>query len=95
MIRIEIRTILTLKRIIGQGSVELILPEGSTLRNLLTSMVKAWGSELESYLFDADGNLYQHIRLLINGQDIAFLNKMDTVLQDEDKILILPPVVGG
>jgi len=31
---------------------------------------------------------------MVNWQDIAFLDKMETELQEGDEILILPPVAG-
>jgi molybdopterin converting factor small subunit len=39
--------------------------------------------------------LFPYIRIMVNGRDIAFLNRMDTVLQHGDEVLILPPVSGG
>ena len=94
-IQVKVRTILTLKKILGKGEIEIILPKGSNLKQLLDSMIKNYGEELESQLFNTDGTILPHIRLMINGQDIAFLNKMETVLEDGDEILILPPVAGG
>jgi molybdopterin converting factor small subunit len=33
---------------------------------------------------------------MVNGRDLEFLeNKIETVLQEGDEILILPPVAGG
>jgi molybdopterin converting factor small subunit len=32
---------------------------------------------------------------MVNGRDIGFLKGMETVLQNGDEILILPPVAGG
>ncbi|MCK4839969.1 MAG: MoaD/ThiS family protein [Desulfobulbaceae bacterium] len=96
MIRVKIHTILGLKKIVGQGELEVPLPQGSTVESLLSWMVKTWGERLSSYLFDsASGSLFPHIRLMVNGRDIGFLNGMETVLQDGDELLILPPVAGG
>jgi molybdopterin synthase sulfur carrier subunit len=96
LITLKIKTILDFKRILGKGKAEISVPEGITLKAALLKMVDTWGDELESYLFNPSGNtLLPHIRLMVNGQDIAFLNGMETVLKDEDEILILPPVGGG
>ncbi len=96
MITIKVCTILTLKRVIGRGEIELSLPEKSTMEGLLAAMVKRWGDELASHLFQQKGSsVHPHIRLMVNGQDIAFLNRMQTVLKDGDEVLILPPVSGG
>lgn len=96
MIRLKVRTILDLKRILGKREVEISAPENSTLQELLVTMVDTWGEELGSQLFEPNTTSpLSHIRLMVNGQDIAFLNRLETVLQDGDEILILPPVGGG
>lgn len=90
------RTILDFKRILGESEVKISVPEQSTLQELLLKMVDTWGDELASHLFEPNSTSpLPHIRLMVNGQDIAFLNRMETVLQDGDEILILPPVGGG
>ena len=96
MIRVKVHTILGLKEIIGQREIEISIPEGSTLEELLLQMVRKWGETLSSYLFEPGSTrLLSHIRLLVNGRDIAFLNDMETILQEGDEILIFPPVSGG
>ena len=95
-IHIKIRTILKLKKIIGKGAVEFSVEEGTILEAALDKMVERFGKELESSLFSSqDRSLLQHIRLMVNGRDIAFLNGLQTVLREGDEILILPPVAGG
>ncbi|UCG66391.1 MAG: MoaD/ThiS family protein [Deltaproteobacteria bacterium] len=96
MITVKIRTILTLKKILGKGEVEITVPDRSTLGELLTSMVNRWGGELASHLFEPKGtSVLPSIRLMVNGRDIAFLNRMETVLQNGDKVLLLPLISGG
>ncbi|KPK30837.1 MAG: hypothetical protein AMK69_02225 [Nitrospira bacterium SG8_3] len=96
LITLKIRTILDLKQILGKREVDISVPEKSTLEALLVTMLETWGDELASYLFEPNTTTpLPHIRLMVNGQDIAFLNGMETVLQDGDEILILPPVGGG
>ncbi len=96
LITLKIQTILDLKRILGKREVEISIPKESTLEALLVTMVDTWGDELASHLFEPNTTTpLPHIRLMVNGQDIAFLNGMETLLQDGDEILILPPVGGG
>ena len=96
MARVRVHTILGLKQIIGKREVDIEIPAAGTVDALLSAMVRTWGEELGSYLF-AEGStrLHSHIRLMVNGQDIGFLNGMETVLKDGDEVLILPPVAGG
>jgi molybdopterin synthase sulfur carrier subunit len=96
LINIKVRTILTLKNILGKGIVEITVPEGSTLEECLNAMVDTWGDKLASELFNESGScLRPYLRLMVNGRDIAFLNGMETILQEGDELLILLPVGGG
>ena len=95
MIRVKVRTILEFTKIFGQGRFEVSLAEGSTVGHFLAELTNTWGDELASRLFEPDGSkLLGHIGLMVNGRSISLLQNMETVLQDEDEILI-PPVGGG
>ena len=94
--RVTVHTILELKKIIGQGEVEVSIVEGSTVESLLSLMIKTWGEKLSSYLCGPDrASPLPHMRIMVNGRDIGSLNGMDTALQEGDEVLILPPVSGG
>ena len=96
MIRVKVRTSLDFKKIFGQGRFEVSTTEGVTLKRFLNQLVERYGDDLASHLFQPDGlNILPHIMLMVNGQNINFLDRLDTVLQDEDEVLILPPVAGG
>jgi len=96
VINVKVRTILSLKKIIGSGEIQLSLPESSTLEELITNLVSSRGDELASHLYEPNSKrLRPYVRLMVNGRDIAFLNRMETVLRSGDEVLILPPVSGG
>jgi len=96
LIQVKVHTILNIKKILGRGDIDLTMKKGSTVKDVLIIMVETYGEPLTAQLFDSGGDLFPHIRLMVNGRDIAFLeNKMETALQDGDVILILPPVGGG
>ena len=96
MFTVTVHTILGIKKILGQRALDISVPEGCTVGELLEIMKKTWGENLASLLFEPNSSsLLPHIVLMVNGRDIRFLNNMETVLQDGDEILILPPVGGG
>ena len=96
MIEVKIHTTPVLKKIVGQRELEVSLPQGSTLKALLSWMVDTWGEKIAFYLFHpGSASPLPHVRLMINGQDIGFLDGMETVLQDGDEILIIALVGGG
>ena len=96
LIEVNIASILDIKKIIGEREVVMKIPSGSTVAQLLTIMVSRWGNELADSIFEkSSGQLNPKVRLMVNGRGIGLLNKLDTILQDGDHFLILPPVGGG
>ena len=99
LITVKVRTILTIKKDFGKEEAKFRLLEGSTLDDLLFSLINTYGKELSPHLFDADakGRNQKALisRIVINGRDIEFLNGLGTVLHEEDEVLILPIESGG
>ena len=96
MIKVRIYTILALKKVLGQRELELSIPTGSAVKDLVALMMSKWGDQLSPHLFKpGSDSLLPHIRLMVNGRSIEFLNGMETVLQDGDEFLMLPLVSGG
>lgn len=85
----------TLRQIIGQKTVELDLPEGTTAIELVEAVMELY-PRMRPELVDENGDLHGHIHVFVNGRDAPFLeNQMDTVVNSTDKIDIFPPVGGG
>ena len=96
MIRVKIYTILELKKVLGQREFEVSIPDGSTVRGLISWMTEKWGGKLSRHLFHPDSDrILPYLRLMVNGRDIQFLNGMETVLHDGDGFSILPILTGG
>ena len=89
-------TIPTLRKIAGQKTVEIDLVDGKiTAQDLLDNALERYPA-MRKELIDADGNLYGHVHLFVNGRDSRFLeHKLNTIINPEDKIDIFPAVGGG
>lgn len=46
-------------------------------------------------LLDEDGSLRRFVNIFVNGEDIRFLNGLETTVGDGDEISIVPAVAGG
>ncbi len=85
----------TLRRIVGQKTVEFDLPEGVTAQYVVDAVVTRYPA-LRAELVDEDGRLLEHIHLFVNGRDVPYLeNRLQTVIQHTDKLDFFPPVGGG
>jgi sulfur-carrier protein len=80
----------------GGKDVEIIVPEGTDVRGLLSGMVEIWGDTLSSHIFKpGTDQLLPYIRVVLNGQNIGVVHGLETLLKNGDEILLLPPSAGG
>jgi MoaD family protein len=85
----------TLRLIVGQKTVELSLPAGTTAIQLVLMFVRDYPA-MRRELLDENEHFLSHMKFFINGREVVYLpDKMDTVIQPEDKVDIFPPVGGG
>ena len=85
----------TLRPIVGKKTVELNLPTGTTAIQLVMMFVKDYPA-MRRELLDKNEQFLPHMKFFINGREAIYLSdKMDTVIQPEDKVDIFPPVGGG
>lgn len=85
----------TLRPIVGGRTVEIDLPAGVTVRELVDALVERW-PPLREQLLDADGELYRHVHVFINGRDAPFLEDgMRSVIAATDTVDVFPAVAGG
>jgi molybdopterin synthase sulfur carrier subunit len=66
---------------------------GSTVGEVLDSLYERYG-ELRSRIAE-DGGLRRFVNVYVGGEDIRFLDGLDTPVQDGDEVTILPAVAGG
>ena len=85
----------TLRLVVGRKTVDVSLPEGATVRNLLDTIVRRF-PPLAEKLLDEAGRLSSHINVFIDGRGAPYLeNGLDTVLHADQKVDIFPAVAGG
>jgi molybdopterin converting factor small subunit len=83
---------LQLKKLVDHQ--EKITIPGGCVSDILMELVKKHPA-LQPYIFDKDNNICHFINVYLNGQDIRFLAKLNTTIQDNDTLAIIPAVAGG
>lgn len=92
--KIKITTVGVLSKILP-SSHEIIEGYEFTVQSALDTLVNKYGNHFADELFK-DGKLRTGLSLLINGRNILSMpNKLQTILKDEDEIIISTYITGG
>ena len=75
----------------GQSSVK---ANGSTIGEVFEDLVRQFPLLANQVITD-DGSLHKFVNVYRNDDDVRFLDKLATPVEDEDVITILPAVAGG
>jgi molybdopterin/thiamine biosynthesis adenylyltransferase/rhodanese-related sulfurtransferase/molybdopterin converting factor small subunit len=67
---------------------------GSTVGEVLKSLTGQY-SELRRHLYNDEGKLRSFVNVYVNDEDIRYLNKEATPLNDGDTVSIVPSIAGG
>jgi molybdopterin converting factor small subunit len=68
--------------------------EGATVQEVLDGLFDQFG-ELRTRIADDDGSLRRFVNVYLAGEDIRFLDGVDTPVSDGAELTILPAVAGG
>jgi molybdopterin synthase sulfur carrier subunit len=74
----------------GESTAEV---DGATVGEVLDALYERYG-ELRSRIAE-DGGLRRFVNVYVGGEDIRFLEGLDTPVSDGDEVTILPAVAGG
>ena len=85
----------TIRAIAGTKTVELDLPDGSSIRELLDRLVQRC-PPLAEKLFDTEGKLSRSVQVFVDGRSSAHLpESLDTKLRADQAVDIFPAIAGG
>jgi len=68
--------------------------EASTVNDALKAL-DAQHAGFAERLFDDKGELRRFVNIYLNGDDIRFLNQLNSQVKDGDDISIVPAIAGG
>jgi MoaD family protein len=68
--------------------------EGETVAEVLDALYEEYG-ELKERISDDGAGLRRFVNVYLGGEDIRFLDGLDTEVEDGAEVTILPAVAGG
>ncbi|HEY5044650.1 MAG TPA: ubiquitin-like small modifier protein 1 [Solirubrobacteraceae bacterium] len=80
-------------RAVAEGAAETEV-QGSTVAEVLNGLYERYG-ELRERICDEDGTLRRFVNVYLAGEDIRFLDGLQTPVPDGAELTILPAVAGG
>jgi molybdopterin converting factor small subunit len=76
------------------GGARAVDAEGATLRELLEDLETRYPGITAMVLTD-DGALHRFVNVYVNDEDVRYLGSLETEVDPEDTVSILPAVAGG
>jgi len=75
------------------GGAKEVEAEGNTVGEVLRRLTEQFPA-LETHLFQ-NGQLQRYVNVYVNDQDIQYLERLDTRVDPQDTVIILPAMAGG
>lgn len=96
MISVKVKAMMDLANAMGCYEQVLMLPEGSTLSDLLDALEEKYGKAVSQILHRNQKSTSNHsLIFMVNGRNVDFLDGIRTTLNDNDEIFFLSPAGGG
>jgi len=97
-IGVRIRFMGDLRAVIESADLNLTLPRGTRVGDLLKSLAQRYGDPFAKWLFTGAGDLHHSIVVFLNGENIQDIGGLSVVLGeqgDQVEIIMLPMFEGG
>jgi molybdopterin synthase sulfur carrier subunit len=86
----------TFRDIVGSKFIDLDLPDGVTVQQLLDQVLAQYPA-MRSEMLDEAGQLSQHVHIFVNGRGCVFLEQglATPISERNDRVDFFPAVAGG
>lgn len=78
----------------GSGGSQTHEVPGTTLEEAFEAHAEAHGPELRDSVIE-DGQIKEFVNVYVNGEEISHLDGLDTILEEDDLIRVIPAASGG
>lgn len=97
-IRVRVRFMGDLRAVVESRDLQISLPQGSSVGDLLGSLAERYGDPFAKWLFTGSGELHHYILIFVNGENIQDTGGLSTGLgeqEDQVEVIMLPMFEGG
>jgi len=90
----KLKLLSTLRDAVGIKEVVISIENGQTVRDMI-EVIGSVNGTLRKKIIEENGELTGLVHILVNGRNIMWLQGLDTILTENDEIILLPPTAGG
>jgi molybdopterin synthase sulfur carrier subunit len=76
------------------GDAKQVEAAGETVGQVITQLVDRHPG-LREQLFTGEGKLNRFVNVYLNGQDVRYLQELETPVSERDTLVLLPAMAGG
>jgi molybdopterin synthase sulfur carrier subunit len=76
------------------GGAEQVSVDGANIAALVNDIENNHPG-IKERICDDQGNIRRFVNIFVNGDDIRFLDNLETALKDGDEVSIVPAIAGG
>ena len=76
------------------GGEKEVSAEGTSVGDVLRSLAEQHPATREQ-IFGEDGSLNRYVNVYVNDEDVRVLDGLDTAVEPDDTLVILPAMAGG
>lgn len=69
--------------------------DAATVGEAIDELAERYGDDFSDQLLDDDGELRRFVNLYVNGDDVRHGDGLDTPIEEDDEVSVLPAVSGG
>ena len=93
--QVTVRYLSIIREITGTREEKVNVQKGSTINEILRLLVQRHGSDFERMVRSGRDLRGLQIIYFMNGQNIATLKGLETLVTGDSEIVLIPPVAGG
>lgn len=95
-INVEVKFFGIYQRLAGKKSIQLMLEKPVTIRKAVKELTETCSEEFKSALIDTQiGEPRPNALILVNGKEISVLQGLETQINQDEEITLIPMVHGG
>ena len=92
---VRVQYMAQLRTVLGRTVEDVELPPSSNLAQLLVLLAARGGLDAESHFMADNGQVRPSLLLVVNGAAVPSQQAGATLLNDGDRVVLLPPIAGG